>query len=92
MSIPYSLPRAELDQQLKETRERWMKIGLNCERIDRKKAATAVRELYSAGGLTPPTLILFADSPMEATLMRMSCGPWVSWTRTQSKQSLRPAC
>uniref|UniRef100_UPI0030D73295 DUF6745 domain-containing protein n=1 Tax=Fortiea sp. LEGE XX443 TaxID=1828611 RepID=UPI0030D73295 len=46
-------------------REKWRKIALSTERIDRKKAAEAVKSVYKFMGFDEPE-ILFFDSPYGA--------------------------
>ncbi len=46
-------------------REKWRNIALSTERIDRRKAAEAVKEVYALCGLEQPE-IYFCESPYEA--------------------------
>lgn len=45
--------------------EKWRKIALSTERIDREKAASAVKEAYAVCNLHEPEII-FCDSPYGA--------------------------
>jgi hypothetical protein len=46
-------------------REKWTNIALSTERIDREKAAVAIKEAYNLLGFPKPE-IFFCDSPYEA--------------------------
>lgn len=46
-------------------REKWRKIALSTERIDREKAAKAVKAVYTSFDLNEPEIIFF-DSPFAA--------------------------
>ena len=60
----------EQEKLIPEIRDRWLANGLSTERIAPKSAKEAVRELYRAASLEPPELILMAQSPAQALLMR----------------------
>lgn len=47
------------------TREKWRAIALSTDRIDRQKAASAIKAVYSAIGFPEPTIEFF-DSPHAA--------------------------
>jgi len=57
------------ESQLAVYRERWIKIGLSTEPLDRAGAKAAARKCYEAAGLTPPKKFLYATSPYEAAHM-----------------------
>ena len=61
---------AEQESQIPVWREAWRAIGLNTDRIVPDEARDAVRELYSSARLPHPKIILVAQSPMQAILMR----------------------
>lgn len=44
-------------------RDKWIKIGLCTESADRKMAEEGVKEAYENVGLTPPSKIIWVDSP-----------------------------
>ena len=44
-------------------REKWLKIGLSTERANRPRAEAAVKLAYEAGGLKPPKIVVWLDSP-----------------------------
>lgn len=46
--------------------ERWTKIGLSTERMDRDKAIAAVKQAYVLAGLKEPTRFYFTKSPKDA--------------------------
>ena len=60
----------ELEAALPAVREQWRATALRTDGIDDEKAKESVRALYSASGLTPPRLMLIAQSPMQALMMR----------------------
>ena len=49
--------------QLSVYSEKWLKIGLSTERANRSAAENALREAYKEGGLPPPPVIVWVDSP-----------------------------
>ena len=46
--------------------EAWLSVGLNCNRVNKDEARSAVELLYTTAGLKPPQSILFADGPLHA--------------------------
>ena len=60
----------EQEKLIPVIRERWRTNGLSTERVAPEEAKQAVCELYKAAGLDEPELILIAQSPMQALLMR----------------------
>ncbi len=55
--------------RLAEYAERWTKIGLCTEPMDRERARLAVRAMYASAGLTEPRII-FCGSPLGNALAR----------------------
>jgi hypothetical protein len=53
---------------LPTTRDTWLGIGLSTGPADRVKAEHGVRAAYKAGGLQPPTFIMWLDSPGAGVL------------------------
>jgi hypothetical protein len=53
---------------LAEVRAEWEAVGLATEPADRPRAERAIRAAYVAAGLPPPTVVLWARSPLEAVL------------------------
>ena len=51
-------------------RDRWVKIGLSTEAADRKKAESAIIDMYRYGGLKPPKKIIWCGSPLSQGLTR----------------------
>ncbi|MEN6334234.1 MAG: hypothetical protein ABFE01_08225, partial [Phycisphaerales bacterium] len=49
--------------------ERWTKIGLCTEKVDRTKAEEAIRDVYRCAGLEPPRLIVWSGSPMSQAIL-----------------------
>jgi len=49
--------------------DKWKRIGLSTERADRKEAEKWVAEVYKMGGLEPPKLILWAQSPISGAII-----------------------
>ena len=56
----------EQEAQLDVYRDKWIKIGLSTERVDREVAMESVRKLYECGGLPMPKNVEFAGGPDEA--------------------------
>ena len=54
--------------RLTEVRDRWVKIGLSTKRADRKLAEYSLAEVYRAGGLPAPRLIVWLESPLAGVL------------------------
>ena len=50
--------------QLDEFRDRWLKIGLNCEPLDREKAKAAIGKMYQAIGKPEPVILFFSSPAM----------------------------
>lgn len=46
--------------------EKWVKIGLDTSRANRKAAEEAAVAAYKVAGVTPPTTFLWAQSPIDA--------------------------
>lgn len=46
--------------------DRWLKVGLSTERMDRDKAIAAIKKAYTLAGLKEPTKFYFTKSPMDA--------------------------
>ena len=55
----------EQENQLSVYRDKWLKIGLSTESIDKKKASTAIDLMYKCGGLDAPEYKIFVDSPIS---------------------------
>lgn len=57
----------EQEKQLDEYHDKWLKIGLSTERIDKDRAKAAVEQIYECAGLEQPKRgIVFVESPFEA--------------------------
>ncbi|GAB4351402.1 MAG: hypothetical protein Kow0026_08440 [Oricola sp.] len=69
----------EQEAMITVLREKWRAIGLSTERIDEAEAKQAIRDLYEAAGMKAPSLILAAQSPMQALLMRGVMMDTKSW-------------
>lgn len=54
------------EAQMSVYRDKWIKIGLNTDRIDPERARAAVELLYARGGLSAPDKIVFANGPRDA--------------------------
>lgn len=50
------------------TRDRWMAIGVNCERANAKEAERGVKMAYAAHNFTPPSALFWFRSPLEGTI------------------------
>jgi hypothetical protein len=53
-------------------REKWLKIGLCTDRIDKEKAIEAVKTMYEYGNCPHPKEFYFAESPQAAIKLIMS--------------------
>jgi hypothetical protein len=56
------------ESQFSVYRDKWTAIGLATGRANRAAAEKACREAYEVAGLTPPKMILWAESPMGLLL------------------------
>jgi hypothetical protein len=56
------------ESELSTFREKWLKIGLNTEKVDRKKAEQAVIEVYKTAGLKTPKIKVWLDSPYAGSI------------------------
>ena len=54
------------EAQMSVYRDKWIKIGLNTDRVDPERARAAVELLYARGGLSAPDKIVFANGPRHA--------------------------
>ena len=60
----------EQEAALPAFREQWRAEALRTDRINEDEARAAINNLYTVSGLNPPRLVIFAQSPMQALLMR----------------------
>ena len=49
-------------------RDKWLKIGLSTETIDREKAKAAICHMYECAGLDAPKTFMFLSSPMQGAM------------------------
>lgn len=56
----------EQEKQLEEYKVKWIKIGLDTNRSNKKKCNKAIKEVYKNVGLKPPKKIIWTLSPKEA--------------------------
>jgi hypothetical protein len=71
--------------------ERWTKIGLSCEPIDRTRAKAAVDLAYRCAGLKEPSTVIWADGPMSGGIiytMLKETSVWAS-VRASVRDSVR---
>ena len=61
----------EQEKLLKVYRDKWLKIGLPTDKCDRKAAEKACKDVYKIAGLKPPSLILWADSPVSGAMIAL---------------------
>lgn len=60
----------EPEHAIPAVQERWLTVGLSTARIAQDEARDAVLRLYQAAGYPLPNLVLVAQSPLQALLMR----------------------
>ena len=56
----------EQEGKLDQYAEKWLRIGLCCDPIDRSKASEAIDSVYKCAGLEPPKNKIFVASPFDA--------------------------
>ncbi|MEZ0260825.1 MAG: DUF6745 domain-containing protein [Alphaproteobacteria bacterium] len=49
--------------------EKWTRVGLSTQPLDRVRASSAVDEVYRCAGLIPPAEKIFMDSPLSAATL-----------------------
>jgi hypothetical protein len=62
------------EAQLKVYRDKWLKIGLDTSRCDRKKAEKWIKEAYKVENLSPPSLFFWVESPLGCFFSSDSMG------------------
>lgn len=63
-----SLTQEQLDK-LPEIRDRWLKIGLCTDPVEKQEAKEGVILAYKAVDLEPPSVFLFYDSPLQGMIV-----------------------
>jgi hypothetical protein len=56
--------------------DRWTKIGLSTQPIDRARAATAIDKVYKSAGREPPKIKIFLDSPFGGAIGAVYLSAW----------------
>ncbi len=67
----------EQESKFQEYVKKWLKIGLNTDRIDKKEASKAVDNAYINAGLKPPKNKIFVKSVSEGTKEVKKIGDYV---------------
>lgn len=68
MGPPIDRLTLEQESRLPEICDEWRKVGLATGRADRMRAERGIRLAYAAVGLPPPSVYIWARSPLEAVL------------------------
>jgi len=76
-------------ENMKAYREEWVKIGLDCSECDHDKAEAAIREIYTACGLsTEDFYVIWARSPIEAVFYRTAIDAFENVVMKNSSRKL----
>lgn len=89
----------EQEALLPEYREKWRKIALSKEPIDRQQATEAIKAAYAAIGKPEPDVVLFCDSPQAVpktllSILKRQLGRELEWlaqsySKEQQAEQLR---
>lgn len=65
---------------LEETKDKWIKIGLSTEPVNKEKTKNAIKLVYGCANLKPPQIFIFLRSPFEGVI-----GSYILWNQVENQ-------